>query len=207
MNLVFVDKQNCEWKIGKSPIDYVEPEKIKLFILPFMVDAMYPEDCSEYIYSHCAKCGKSLESGLITLGFQNESAFGVRISCESHLEGETFRIPLLITNVFEILKPIIDKGCIKEYDKCRVCEGSVKCRDPGCILFMKKYQEYTLFDHFYDIHLNVFAPFGNGICHYCSRENVKKFCQTCKLYMFCNKKCREKSGHVCKSAFYEIWRS
>lgn len=225
MNLIFVDNQNCEWKVGKSPVPKA-PEifPLKTFILPFCVDAMYPEDYSEFIYSHCCKCGESLERGLIAIVFkQDESEFGVRIVCEEHWgEGAEGPLPkeksfgenpgpkapgFPITSVFDILKPIIDKGCSTINDKCPVCEGPSKCAHPTCIYLKDKLEKDTLFDHFYNIKLNVISPFVEPICHYCKRLNAKKSCKSCKLYMFCSSKCREKSDHKCQNEFYDIWRS
>lgn len=232
MNLIFVDNQNCEWKVGKSPVP-LAPEifPLKTFILPFCVDAMYPEDYSEFIYSHCCKCGESLERGLIAIVFkQDESEFGVRIVCgklgakgpefsppskcprensgpEAPSFPQSFPSPFPITSVFDILKPIIDKGCSTINDKCPVCEGPSKCTHPTCLYLKDKLEKDTLFDHFYNIKLNVISPFVEPICHYCKRSNAKKSCKSCKLYMFCGSKCREKSDHKCQNEFYDIWRS
>ncbi len=207
MNLIFVDKQNCEWKVGRGDPEPKTPNtSLKMFILPFCVNAMYPEDYSEFIYSHCCKCGKSLEKGLITIVFKHdESEFGIRIVCEE--EAPSVPISLPIIYIFEILKPIIDKGCCIINDKCPVCEGPSKCTHPTCLYLKDKLEKDTLFDHFYNIKLNVITPLAENVCHYCGKQNVKKSCKSCKLYMFCNSKCREKSDHQCKNEFYDIWRS
>lgn len=205
MNL-FIDENDCEWKIGKSPIEQIQvDDELTCIALPFLVYAMYPEDFNEFIYSHCCTCGKALKKGLINIVFKDDE-WGVRIGCKSH--GMTFALPsnTLLTECIHLLKPIIDKGCITDFNGCVVCYNPSKCNHPTCLYLLDKIEQPTLIEHFYAIRLNVFIPFVKHVCHTCGRSNVKKYCKSCKLYMFCNSKCRAKSNHVCEFEFYEIWK-
>jgi len=206
---LFIDKRDNEWKIGKCPISGMKSKDSEIhFILPFLVDAMYPSDYSELIYSNCCKCGDSIEKGLIVITFENESAWGIRICCQDHYKDEIFSCDIPIISVLDILEPIISKGCETEYIGCVVCDRP-KCKEIECVKILKMniLEKDTLFDHFYKIRLNVYSPFVEPICGYCKRINVKKKCKECKLYVFCDSRCRNKHKHRCSKQFYDIWRS
>lgn len=202
---VFIDKNDCEWKIGKSPIDKIDVDNELICVaLPFLVSAMYPEDLKESIYSHCCKCGKSLKKGLIYIVFKNDE-WGIRIGCKiTNQKYLKFLQP--ITDVIDLLKPIIDKGCKTEFDGCMICYNPSKCTHPTCLYLLDKIEKPTIVDHFYAIRLNVFKPLVEHICNTCHRSKVTKYCESCKLVMFCDSKCREKSNHICEFEFYEIWK-
>ena len=211
-SVVYIDVNGTQWCIGKSPNStIVTPTPgARWVILPISVEAMYPLDGENTIYSHCAMCGRAVEGvGFVVLEFL-ESAWGVRIGCCGGNGATVEKANCTIATVATVLAPIIMHGCKTVYNGCIVCNRG-KCIDTECTRIihsgiLKTSPVDDLLEHFYRIQLDIISPLVlTGECKFCSKP-CNRLCRTCRTASYCNYGCKVRDGHNCVS-FTEIWRS
>lgn len=198
---IFLDSCNREWIMGPPPAGPLISETI--IILPVLIRSMIPrhilDPSSDYIYSVCIICGKTVGvTGLVCISLC-EVKWGVRIACTIHGPEHVFPTQMLITHVQSLLSPTIDRACGISNTVCAVCEhpqcNNEQCKTAESLLYPSRVDE--LLGQFYRLKLDLISPIVD-LCVVCQGQvGSKKWpCQVCKM-VFCCKRCKRKGDHVC----------
>lgn len=200
---IYVDQNGREWVKGGTPSEPVPPSR--LVCLPFLVEAMHPVPLNgDTVYSVCAKCGESLDIGVVALVFHNND-WGVRIACKSCSPlKETTSTPYLIPYIASVLRPHILRAWETVNTTCNVCTRP-RCTDAECVKVSALLEKRpAALEHFYNVSLDVITPLIGDACVVCGRRGAKLQCKTCRMHVFCGKRC--KAAMVpCTESYREIW--
>lgn len=204
---IYIDQNGREWVKGGTPSEPPPSQSSsRLVCLPFLVDAMHPVPLNgDTVYSVCAKCGASLETGVVALVF-HKNDWGVRIVCRScsPLKNELASTPHLIPYIASVLRPHIVKAWETVNTACDVCTRP-RCEDPECVKVSALLEQRpAALEHFYKVSLDVITPLIGDACVVCGKKESKLQCKTCRMHVFCGKRCR-KTMVRCTESYREIW--
>jgi hypothetical protein len=225
-NLIYIDNNNIKWNIGSCNIDNIIkidniPTNTTIIWLPILIQSMNPEiktdPMVDYIYCTCIQCNSFIENGIVCIEFTNELPlnWGIRLLCVDCFP-ETFDEIVfdcqtkLVVEIPNMLAPKLVNACETYSKKCIVCDkpycDSGECLDAKLLLYNNDID--IILDHFYKINVEILSPFReDNVCDFCNDIKGIKYCNICKLRIYCSSKCKKNDKkHLCKS-YCNVWRN